>query len=121
MEKAGVEAAVQSTLTRRVDIPSGGYLIFDFAEAFTVVDVNTGRFVGGRGKAGGAKLEDTITKNNLEAVAEVVRQLRLRDIGGVIGIDFIDKGKPKKRQLGEGGPEREVEGGRTETLVVGDR
>ena len=52
---------------RRVDLPSGGYLVFDYAEAFTVIDVNTGRFVGARGKGSGARLEDTITKNNLEA------------------------------------------------------
>ena len=71
-------------------MPSGGYLIFDYAEAFTVIDVNTGRFVGSRGKSSGGRLEDTITKNNLEAVKEVVRQLRLRDIGGIIIIDFID-------------------------------
>ena len=69
MEKSGVERGGQSTLDRRVDLPSGGYLIFDYAEAFTVIDVNTGRFVGARGKASGARLEDTITKNNLEAVA----------------------------------------------------
>ncbi|HEY7003089.1 MAG TPA: Rne/Rng family ribonuclease, partial [Gaiellaceae bacterium] len=98
MEKYGVDEAVRSTLNRRVDLPSGGYLIFDYAEAFTVVDVNTGRFVGARGRASGARLEDTITKNNLEAVKEVVRQLRLRDIGGIIVIDFIDMANPKNRE-----------------------
>jgi ribonuclease G len=118
MEKVGVEEAVRSTLNRRVDLPSGGYLIFDYAEAFTVVDVNTGRFVGSRGRASGARLEDTITKNNLEAVEEVVRQLRLRDIGGIIVIDFIDMANPKNRQSVEDALRRELERDRTKTYVV---
>jgi ribonuclease G len=118
MERTGVEEAVRSTLNRRVDLPSGGYLIFDYAEAFTVIDVNTGRFVGARGKASGARLEDTITKNNLEAVAEVVRQLRLRDIGGIIVIDFIDMANPKNRELVEEALKQELERDRTKTYVV---
>ena len=118
MEASGVEQAVRSTLNRRVDLPSGGYLIFDYAEAFTVIDVNTGRFVGARGKGSGARLEDTITKNNLEAVAEVVRQLRLRDIGGIIVIDFIDMANPKNRQLVEDALRAELERDRTKTYVV---
>ncbi len=118
MEAGGVEAAVRSTLDKRVDLPSGGYLIFDYAEAFTVVDVNTGRFVGARGKQSGARLEDTITKNNLEAVSEVVRQLRLRDIGGIIVIDFIDMANPKNRQLVEDALKAELEKDRTKTYVV---
>ncbi|HEY7196025.1 MAG TPA: Rne/Rng family ribonuclease [Gaiellaceae bacterium] len=118
MEKVGVEDAVRSTLNRRVDLPSGGYLIFDYAEAFTVVDVNTGRFVGSRSKTSGARLEDTITKNNLEAVEEVVRQLRLRDIGGIIVIDFIDMANPKNRQQVEDAFRRELERDRTKTYVV---
>jgi ribonuclease G len=113
-----VREAVHSTLHRRVDLPSGGYLIFDYAEAFTVIDVNTGRFVGGRAKAGTARLEDTITKNNLEAVTEVVRQLRLRDVGGIIVIDFIDMANPKNRQLVETALNRELERDRTKTYVV---
>jgi ribonuclease G len=118
MERYGVDEAVRSTLNRRVDLPSGGYLIFDYAEAFTVVDVNTGRFVGARGRGSGARLEDTITKNNLEAVGEVVRQLRLRDIGGIIVIDFIDMANPKNRHLVEEALERELERDRTKTYVV---
>jgi ribonuclease G len=118
LEKSGVQEAVQSTLGRRVDLPSGGYLIFDYAEAFTVIDVNTGRFVGGRGKASQGRLEDTITKNNLEAVNEVVRQLRLRDIGGIIVIDFIDMANPKNRQLVENALNAELERDRTKTYVV---
>src|SRR5918995_3485409 len=104
MERYGVDEAVKSTLKRRIDLPSGGYLIFDYAEAFTVIDVNTGRFVGARGKASsGARLEDTITKNNLEAVREGVRQLRLRDIGGGEGIPILDKGRPQEPGPGGGG------------------
>ena len=118
LEKSGVAEAINSTLSRRVDLPSGGYLIFDYAEAFTVIDVNTGRFVGGRGKSSNARLEDTITKNNLEAVTEVVRQLRLRDIGGIIVIDFIDMANPKNRQLVETAFEAELARDRTKTYVV---
>jgi ribonuclease G len=118
LEKSGVLEAVNSTLSRRVDLPSGGYLVFDYAEAFTVIDVNTGRFVGGRGKTSSARLEDTITKNNLEAVSEVVRQLRLRDIGGIIVIDFIDMANPKNRQLVEGALNAELARDRTKTYVV---
>jgi len=118
MDVHGVDDAIRSTLSRRVDLPSGGYLIFDYAEAFTVVDVNTGRFVGSRGKSSGARLEETITKNNLEAVTEVVRQLRLRDIGGIIVIDFIDMANPKNRQLVEDALRAELERDRTKTYVV---
>ncbi len=118
MDVAGVDAAVRSTLDRRVNLPSGGYLIFDYAEAFTVIDVNTGRFVGARGRSSGARLEDTITKNNLEAVEEVVRQLRLRDIGGIIVIDFIDMANPKNRAQVEDALRAELEKDRTKTYVV---
>ena len=117
-EDFGVEKEIRSTLSRRVDLPSGGYLIFDYAEAFTVIDVNTGRFVGSRSKSSGARLEDTITKNNLEAVKEVVRQLRLRDIGGIIVIDFIDMANPKNRQTVEEALKAELERDRTKTYVV---
>ncbi len=118
MEAFGVDAEIRSTLSRRVDLPSGGYLIFDYAEAFTVVDVNTGRFVGSRSKTSGARLEDTITKNNLEAVKEVVRQLRLRDIGGIIVIDFIDMASPQNRATVEQALSAELERDRTKTYVV---
>ncbi len=118
MEAFGVEQEIRSTLSRRVDLPSGGYLIFDYAEAFTVIDVNTGRFVGSRSKKSGGRLEDTITKNNLEAVKEVVRQLRLRDIGGIIVIDFIDMASPKNRAAVEEALAAELERDRTKTYVV---
>ena len=117
-ETSGVDEAIRSTLSRRVDLPSGGYLIFDYAEAFTVIDVNTGRFVGSRSKTSGARLEDTITANNLEAVKEVVHQLRLRDIGGIIVIDFIDMANPKNRETVEEALKKELERDRTKTYVV---
>ncbi len=117
-ESFGVDAEIKSTLDRRVNLPSGGYLIFDYAEAFTVIDVNTGRFVGSRSKSSGARLEDTITKNNLEAVKEVVRQLRLRDIGGIIVIDFIDMANPSNRKTVEDALQHELERDRTKTYVV---
>jgi ribonuclease G len=118
LEASGVEAEIRSTLSRRVDLPSGGYLVFDYAEAFTVIDVNTGRFVGSRSKSSAGRLEDTITKNNLEAVKEVVRQLRLRDIGGIIVIDFIDMANPKNRATVEEALKNELERDRTKTYVV---
>jgi ribonuclease G len=93
-EAYGVDTAIEGVMSRRVDLPSGGYLIIDYAEALTVIDVNSGSFIG-RGK--GAALEDTITKTNLEAAAEVVNQLRLRDIGGIIVIDFIDMARSRNR------------------------
>jgi ribonuclease G len=93
-EKSGAEEAIQSTLQRRVDLPSGGYLMIDYAEALTVIDVNSGSFTG-RAKGG---LEETITKVNIEAADEVVRQLRLRDIGGIIVIDFIDMARSRNRE-----------------------
>ncbi len=92
-EKWDIEKAIQSTLGARIDLPSGGYLIIDYTEALTVIDVNSGSFTG-RGKGG---LEETITRVNTEAAAEVVRQLRLRDIGGIIVIDFIDMARGKNR------------------------
>ena len=72
-------------LDRKVFLPSGGSLVIDRTEAMTVVDVNTGKFIGS-----GGNLEETVTKNNLEAAEELVRQLRLRDIGGIVVVDFID-------------------------------
>ncbi len=92
-EKWGIEEAIHSTLQRRIDLPSGGYLMIDYAEALTVIDVNSGSFTG-RGKGG---LEETITRVNTEAADEVVRQLRMRDIGGIIVIDFIDMARARNR------------------------
>ena len=89
-----VHEQVAKALERKVFLPSGGSLIIDRTEAMTVVDVNTGRFTGNSGN-----LEATVTSNNLEAAEEIVRQLRLRDIGGIIVIDFIDMVLPNNREL----------------------
>jgi len=80
-----IDEQIAKGLDRKVWLPSGGSLIIDRTEAMTVVDVNTGKFTGS-----GGNLEETVTKNNLEAAEEIVRQLRLRDIGGIIVVDFID-------------------------------
>ena len=119
MQRQGVDEALRSTLSRNVPLPSGGSLVFDYAEALTVVDVNTGRFVGAKG-AKGAKnsLEDTITQNNLEAAREIVRQLRLRDIGGIIVIDFIDMANSRNRRAVETELARELARDRTKTYAV---
>ncbi|HET9720732.1 MAG TPA: Rne/Rng family ribonuclease [Solirubrobacteraceae bacterium] len=114
-EAFGVEKVLESTLERRVDLPSGGYLMIDYAEALTVIDVNSGSFIG-RGK--GARLEDTITKTNLEAAEEVVRQLRLRDIGGIIVIDFIDMARARNRDAVLKTLRKALDEDRTKTFVV---
>ena len=114
-ERYGIEEAIESTLSRRVDLPSGGYLMIDYPEAMTVIDVNSGSFAG-RGK--GAKLEDTITKVNLEAADEVVRQLRLRDIGGIIVIDFIDMSRARNRDAVLKTLRSALDEDRTKTYVV---
>jgi len=93
-EEYGVEKAIEGVMSRRVDLPSGGYLMIDYAEALTVIDVNSGSFTG-RGRSAG--LEETITRTNLEAAEAVVNQLRLRDIGGIIVIDFIDMARARNR------------------------
>jgi ribonuclease G len=111
----GVEKALDSTLNRRVDLPSGGYLIIDYTEALTVIDVNSGSFTGS-GK--GARLEDTITKTNLEAAEECVRQLRLRDIGGIIVIDFIDMARARNRDAVLKTLRKSLDEDRTKTFVV---
>ncbi|WKN49799.1 Rne/Rng family ribonuclease [Nocardioides sp. Arc9.136] len=89
-----VEEQIAKALDRKVWLPSGGSLIIDRTEAMTVIDVNTGKFTGS-----GGNLEETVTKNNLEAAEEVVRQLRLRDIGGIIVVDFIDMVLESNRDL----------------------
>ncbi len=114
-EVYGVEKALDSTLNRRVDLPSGGYLIIDYTEALTVIDVNSGSFTGS-GK--GARLEDTITKTNLEAAEEAVRQLRLRDIGGIIVIDFIDMARARNRDAVLKTLRKSLDEDRTKTFVV---
>ncbi len=88
-----VEEEIERALSRRVDLKSGGYLIIDQTEALTTVDVNTGGFVGGR------TFDDTIFKTNLEAAQVIARQLRLRNLGGIIIVDFIDMDNPEHRDL----------------------
>jgi ribonuclease G len=114
-ERYNVEEAIQSVLRRRVDLPSGGYLMIDYAEAMTVIDINSGSFTG-RGR--GAKLEETITRTNLEAAEEVVRQLRLRDIGGIIVIDFIDMSRARNRDAVLKTLRKALDEDRTKTYVV---
>ncbi|GAA3686417.1 hypothetical protein GCM10023081_24700 [Arthrobacter ginkgonis] len=89
-----IDEQIHKALERKVFLPSGGSLVIDRTEAMTVVDVNTGKFTGS-----GGNLEETVTKNNLEAAEEIVRQLRLRDIGGIIVIDFIDMVLESNRDL----------------------
>jgi ribonuclease E len=89
-----IDEQLAKALDRKVWLPSGGTLVIDRTEAMTVVDVNTGKFTGA-----GGNLEQTVTKNNLEAAEEVVRQLRLRDIGGIVVIDFIDMVLESNRDL----------------------
>jgi ribonuclease E len=89
-----LDEQIAKALERKVFLPSGGSLIIDRTEAMTVIDVNTGKFTGT-----GGNLEATVTSNNLEAAEEIVRQLRLRDIGGIIVIDFIDMVLPSNREL----------------------
>ncbi|HEX4563756.1 MAG TPA: ribonuclease E/G, partial [Solirubrobacteraceae bacterium] len=114
-EAYGVDDAISGVLSRRVDLPSGGYLMIDYAEALTVIDVNSGSFVG-RGK--GAGLEETITKTNLEAAEEVVNQLRLRDIGGIIVIDFIDMARARNRDAVMKTLRRTLDEDRTKTFTA---
>ncbi|WP_313408265.1 Rne/Rng family ribonuclease [Aeromicrobium sp.] len=89
-----LDEQIRKALDRKVHLPSGGSLVIDRTEAMVVVDVNTGRFTGS-----GGNLEETVTKNNLEAAEEIVRQLRLRDLGGIIVIDFIDMVLESNRDL----------------------
>jgi ribonuclease G len=114
-EAYGVDKAIDGVLAQRVDLPSGGYLMIDYAEALTVIDVNSGSFIG-RGK--GAGLEDTITKTNLEAAEEVVNQLRLRDIGGIIVIDFIDMARARNRDAVMKTLRRTLDEDRTKTFTA---
>ncbi|MGV0351730.1 translation initiation factor IF-2 N-terminal domain-containing protein [Corynebacterium guaraldiae] len=89
-----IDEQLQKALSRKVWLPSGGTLVIDRTEAMTVIDVNTGKFTGS-----GGNLEETVTRNNLEAAEEIVRQMRLRDIGGMIVVDFIDMVLPENQDL----------------------
>jgi ribonuclease G len=94
-EEYGVQAEIDKALRSKVWLKSGGYLVINQTEALVAIDVNTGRYVG---KKSQGRLEDTIVKTNLEAVKEIVRQLRLRDLGGIIVLDLIDMEEKKNRQ-----------------------
>ena len=109
----GVEDEIQKALSRRVDLKSGGYLIFDQTEAMTTVDVNTGGFVGVR------NFDETIFKTNLEAAQVIARQLRLRNLGGIIIVDFIDMDNPEHRQSVLSELQRALENDHTRLSVNG--
>jgi ribonuclease G len=106
-----VEDEIQKALERKVELKSGGYLIIDQTEAMTTVDVNTGGFVGHR------NLEETIFKTNLEATQAIVHQLRLRNLGGIIIIDFIDMADPQHRQAVLNALERNLEQDRSKAYI----
>lgn len=89
-----IDEQLHKALSRKVWLPSGGTLVIDRTEAMTVIDVNTGKFTGS-----GGNLEETVTRNNLEAAEEIVRQMRLRDLGGMIVVDFIDMVLPENQDL----------------------
>ncbi len=108
----GIEQEVSRALSRKVWLKSGGYIVIDQAEALCAIDVNTGRYVGKR------NLEDTITKTNLEAVKEVAYQLRLRNMGGMIVIDFIDMDKQQNRDKVQQALTEELKKDRARTNVV---
>ena len=94
-DEYGVQAEIDKALRSKVWLKSGGYIVINQTEALVAIDVNTGRYVG---KKTAGRLEDTIVKTNLEAVSEIVRQIRLRDLGGIIVLDFIDMEERKNRQ-----------------------
>jgi ribonuclease G len=94
-DEYGVQSEIDKALRSKVWLKSGGYIVINQTEALVAIDVNTGRYVG---KKTSGRLEDTIVKTNLEAVKEIVRQIRLRDLGGIIVLDFIDMEEKKNRQ-----------------------
>ncbi|SMC83033.1 Rne/Rng family ribonuclease [Sporomusa malonica] len=108
-----IDTKLESLRNRRVDLNCGGYLVIDYTEALTVIDVNTGKFVGN------TNLAETVFQTNLEAVAEIARQLRLRDIGGIIIIDFIDMAKAEQRSAVLNALELELKKDRTKSNVLG--
>ena len=110
-ERFAIETEIESLLRRKVWLKSGGHLTIDSTEALTTIDVNTGKFIGS------TSLSDTILKTNLDAVNEIARQLRLRDIGGIIVIDFIDMINTKDRQKVVSALEKELHKDRTRTKI----
>ncbi len=112
MDRYGVQAELDKALKSRVWLKSGGYIVINQTEALVAIDVNTGKFVGKR------NLEDTVLKTNLEAVTEIVRQLRLRDLGGIIVADFIDMENRRNRRKLMEAFEKELEKDRARTKVL---
>ncbi len=108
----GIEAELEKALQRKVWLKSGGYLVIDRAEALVAIDVNTGKFVGKK------NLEDTIVKTNLEAAKEVARQVRLRDLGGIIIVDFIDMESQENKRKVVSSLEKELANDRARTNVL---
>ncbi len=111
-ERLRIDEGIRAALERKVALPSGGHIVIDEAEALTAIDVNTGSFTGRK------SLEDTVLRTNLEAAVEIVRQLRLRDIGGIIVIDFIDMQNPMNREKVLNTLEKELARDRTKTQIV---
>jgi ribonuclease G len=118
-EEYGVQAEIDKALKSKVWLKSGGSIVINQTEALVAIDVNTGRYVG---KKSSGRLEDTIVKTNLEAVKEIVRQIRLRDLGGIIVLDFIDMEEKKNRQRVMQAVEQELKKDRSpsKALAVSD-
>ena len=112
-EELGVEPEIEKALRPKVWLKSGGYIVINQTEALVSIDVNTGKFVGKK------RLEDTVFKTNLEAVREIVRQLRLRDLGGIIVVDFIDMEEEENRKALVAALEEELRKDRSKTKILG--
>jgi ribonuclease G len=108
-----IESKISRAISRKVWLKSGGYILIDKTEALTVIDVNTGKFTGKK------NLEDTVLKTNIEAAGEIAKQLRLRDIGGIIIIDFIDMCEAEHKQMVIDELKQELKKDRTKTTIVG--
>lgn len=109
----GLDSKLEKACARRVWLKCGGYLVIDHTEALTVIDVNTGKFVGAQ------SLDDTVLRTNCEAAGEIVRQLRLRDVGGIVIVDFIDMTRKEDQQRLLGCLREELKKDRTKTNLVG--
>jgi ribonuclease G len=114
LESYGVQAEIDKAIKPRVWLKSGGYLVINQTEALVAIDVNTGKFVG----RGSGRLEDTITRTNLEAVDEIVRQIRLRDLGGIIVLDLIDMEERRNRTRVMGALQDALRGDKSPTKVL---
>jgi ribonuclease G len=112
MEEHGVQAELERALRSKVWLPTGGYIVINQTEALVAIDVNTGRFVGKN------QLEETLLKANLDAVREIVRQIRLRDLGGIIVVDFIDMEERKSRREVMRSLEQEMRKDRSPTKLL---